>query len=74
MEAISVTPSMGPAWRSTYLFRKKALTNHTYTSPASKSREMVGRAVEVTVDSIVVKREAKARAIKIIQNFQPWHG
>jgi hypothetical protein len=54
----------------TYLERKKALTNQIYASPALRSAEMVGNAVEVTDDSIAVNRDVIARLVKIITNLQ----
>lgn len=53
------------------LERKKALTNQIYDSPAFRSREMVGRAVEVTVDSTAVSSEVTAQPAIISQKRQP---
>jgi hypothetical protein len=57
--------------KGTYLDRKNALANQIYDSPALRSREIVGKAVEVTVDSTAVKREMTERPAMITQKRQP---
>jgi hypothetical protein len=57
--------------KGTYLDKKSALTNQVCDSPASRSREIVGKAVEMTVDSRAVKSEVTERPAMITRKRQP---
>lgn len=52
----------------TNLNRKTALANQMLYTPACRSREIVGRAVDVTVDSTAVRREVTDRPAMIRKN------
>lgn len=52
----------------TNLNRKTALANQMLYPPACRSREILGRAVDVTVDSTAVRREVTDRPAMIRQN------